>query len=162
MNKVKQLLSVLVLSFVLIVSVKAQNVNSGAGNAPSSSKTVKKTKLTNEQRAAALTDTLKNAVGLSEEQYAKAYIANLKFITSKETLKSQGTTDKEAMKAQMKQLSADRRAAFASFLTPEQTQKWQAWKQSRKARLKENHPSPSGKGKGASDNDHLIDENGEM
>ena len=50
-------------------------------------KTPKAPKMSAEQRAKALTDTLSNVVALSKEQYDKAYQLNLTFLTKREALK---------------------------------------------------------------------------
>ncbi|HNE50488.1 MAG TPA: hypothetical protein PKM51_08885 [Chitinophagales bacterium] len=118
-------------------------------------KTPKAPKMSAEQRAKALTDTLSNVVALSKEQYDKAYQLNLTFLTKREALKQSkaaGATP-EDLKAQKKALFEDRKLQLKSLLTPEQAKKWSAWKVAKKQNKSSNSKFTKPAANSATDDD---------
>lgn len=145
MNTVKHFLAIALLLLISLPSLQAQNDNNVSKVAGPRVKVPKKTP---EQRAKVLTDTLSSVVGLSAEQYEKAYASNLKYCTQKETLKGKKDLELEQVKDQMKEISKTRKSEIAAVLTPEQAKKWQTWKKARKTaeaakieEIKAKHPN---------------------
>lgn len=142
MKLFKHLLAMAVL--MLSVSAIYAQVSAPPPGAPVAGPRVKKPKLTIEERATRITDTLNSVVNLTQDQFQKVYAANLKFLQAKESIRNSGI-DAQTAKVQAMGALKKRRAEIESILTPQQVSTWDAWKQARRGQFKQNHPN-MGKG----------------
>jgi len=85
-------------------------------------------KHTPEQRATMMTDKMKSAVSLSDDQYKQVYAVNLKYAEKMQALR--GTEGaKENKKEEFKALRKEQHKEINGILTDEQREKFKAMKQ---------------------------------
>lgn len=134
----KNLSRFLLLPIVFAFAISVANAqNSAPTKTQEGAARFKKQEFKPEDRAKSLTDTLNSVVALTQDQYVKAYQANLTYVNKKIELKkslknSTDAKDPEAIKKQKEAIVADRKAQLATILSPEQAKKWKEWVQSRK------------------------------
>ncbi len=104
-----------------VSSIYAQKANHKFGN------------MNPEEKAQKKTERMIEALGLSETQANQIYSINLEYDQKRKSL-FEGSTDKEAVKAQMKELKQSQKAAIGAVLTTEQTAKMEALKSERRGK----------------------------
>jgi len=138
MKKITKLLMMVIA--VLLVNVAMAQTSSTVKQANAKTKGTKSNgKPTVSQKAKVLADSLKNALSLTDEQYEKVYKINTDFITKKQELMKQAKSDSTSnTKTEIQDLRKNRNVEIKAVLTPEQIQKWQAWKKQKAKQIKEN------------------------
>lgn len=91
---------------------------------------------TPEERAQKNAEGLTKRLGLNDDQKAKATAIFLEQANAVNKAREAGSDDKEARRAQMKQLNEDTDAKINALLTEEQKKTYETWKAERKDKMK--------------------------
>jgi protein CpxP len=106
-----------------------------------------KVKKSPEEMAGKRADKLKTELSLSDDQRSKVYAALLETISKKQAIRERykGSSDKKAMKAEMRSVHEGFDTSMKSILTSEQYTKWAEIKEKQKEKHKEKHKERKGK-----------------
>lgn len=91
---------------------------------------------TPEERAQKNAEGLTKRLGLNDDQKAKATAIFLEQANAVNKAREAGSDDKEARRAQMKQLNEDTDAKINALLTEDQKKTYETWKAERKDKMK--------------------------
>lgn len=88
-----------------------------------------------EQKATALTDSMKTRLSLNDDQYRQVYAINLDFLTKVATVKEDGS-GKMAKFKKLKSMDEERDVSLKKVLTEQQFKDFQVYKQENRKEMK--------------------------
>ncbi|MBN8785866.1 MAG: hypothetical protein J0I84_02120 [Terrimonas sp.] len=97
---------------------------------------------TPEEKAKMMSDKMKTALTLTDEQYQKVQAINLDFATKSKDIKKDGA-DRSAWMEKIKPLEEERNTALKGVLTPEQFTKYESLKEEMKGKMKDKQKEKS-------------------